>query len=87
MLVMRRRAGEAIQIGADVQLRILSINRSTVKIGITAPREVAVSATDMEAVQQENWAAAQATREDAGAVAQLLKRSAPGIRGVLSDKT
>ena len=63
---------EAILIGGEIQLRILSISRSTVKIGITAPREIPVKASDMEEVQKENWAAAQVSTDAAAAIARLL---------------
>jgi carbon storage regulator len=86
MLVMRRKEGEAILIGEDIQFRILSINRSTVKIGITAPREIPVKASDMEAVQRENWAAAQISAEQAARVAALLRASPTGNSPALADE-
>ena len=42
MLVVRRRAGELIRIGADVELRLLSIGRSSVRLGIEAPRSIPI---------------------------------------------
>lgn len=59
MLVMRRREGEAVLIGDDVEIRILSIHRSKVKIGINAPRSISVCAQEVELVRQENLVAAQ----------------------------
>ena len=43
MLVVRRRPGELIRIGADVQLRLLSIGRTSVRLGIEAPRSVPIN--------------------------------------------
>jgi carbon storage regulator len=71
MLIMRRRQGEAILIGADVELRILEIDRSRVKFGITAPPEVRVQAREIELVRDENRAAAQCSGAP-GVVARLL---------------
>ena len=42
MLVIRRRPGELIRIGEDVELRLLSIGRSSVRLGIEAPRSVPI---------------------------------------------
>jgi len=37
MLVMRRRAGDSFLIGSDIEIEILEITPTRVKIGITAP--------------------------------------------------
>lgn len=42
MLVVRRRAGELIRIGDDVELRLLSIGRTSVRLGIEAPRSIPI---------------------------------------------
>lgn len=42
MLVVRRRAGELIRIGADVELTLLSIGKSSVRLGIEAPRSIPI---------------------------------------------
>jgi carbon storage regulator len=79
MLVMRRREGEAILIGDDVEIRILSINRARVKIGITAPRAVPVTAREVELVRSENRAAAEAMSLAPDIVARLLVQARAGI--------
>jgi carbon storage regulator len=73
MLVMRRRAGESILIGEGVEIRILSIDRTRVKFGITAPRSVPVVARELDLVRKENLAAAQAPPEAAVALAHALR--------------
>ena len=42
MLVIRRRAGESLFLGDDVEVEILEIGASQVKIGIRAPKSVTV---------------------------------------------
>jgi carbon storage regulator CsrA len=42
MLVIRKRLGELIRIGEDVELRLLSIGRSSVRLGIEAPRSIPI---------------------------------------------
>jgi carbon storage regulator len=42
MLILTRRAGEAVRIGADIEVTVMAVNGSQVRIGINAPRDVAV---------------------------------------------
>ena len=42
MLVLTRRVGEAIRIGDEISVTILGVKGSQVRIGFTAPKEVAV---------------------------------------------
>ncbi len=42
MLILTRRTGETLRIGDDVTLTILGIKGNTVRIGISAPKDVAV---------------------------------------------
>jgi len=42
MLVFRRQQGESFMVGDSVEVRILEISRGQVKIGVVAPREVAI---------------------------------------------
>ncbi|HUO30814.1 MAG TPA: carbon storage regulator [Bryobacteraceae bacterium] len=65
MLVMRRRAGESILIGEDIEIQIMHIGESRIKIGINAPRSVPVSLKEVKLVESENRAAAQLRSVDA----------------------
>jgi len=42
MLILTRRVGEALMIGDDVTITVLGVKGNQVRIGIDAPREVAV---------------------------------------------
>jgi carbon storage regulator len=42
MLVLSRKQGEAIQIGADIRITIAKIDAKSVRIGIDAPDHVAI---------------------------------------------
>jgi carbon storage regulator len=46
MLVVTRRPGEALSIGDDVRVVVLSVEGDRVRLGIEAPRTVAVRRTD-----------------------------------------
>jgi carbon storage regulator len=47
MLVLTRRAGEAIKIGEDVEVTIHGIDRGQVRIGIDAPKDVNIARTEL----------------------------------------
>ncbi len=42
MLILTRRVGESLMIGEDVSITVLGIKGNQVRIGIDAPKEVAV---------------------------------------------
>jgi carbon storage regulator len=73
MLILTRRAGEALRIGDDIEVTVMAVNGSQVRIGISAPRDVAVDREeiaerkrrDREGVAPTGKAAAN-PREDGG---------------------
>ncbi|HVN04284.1 MAG TPA: carbon storage regulator [Bryobacteraceae bacterium] len=73
---MRRRAGESILIGDDIEIQIMHIGESRIKIGISAPRAVPVSLKEVRLVESENRAAAQLRSADA--LRGLVERLADG---------
>jgi len=42
MLVLSRKAGELIHIGNDIWVMVVAVKGKTVKIGITAPADMAI---------------------------------------------
>lgn len=59
MLVLSRRANQAIVIGPDVIVRVLDIRGDQVRIGIEAPRSVTVHREEVAAeIRQSNEEAA-----------------------------
>ena len=59
MLVIRRRAGEAVLIGDNIEVRVLEIGGSSVKIGIEAPKNVAVVRREIQITAVQNRSALQ----------------------------
>lgn len=59
MLVIRRRALERFSIGDDIEVEVLSIEGSQVKLGIRAPREVAILRSEVRELQEVNRRSAQ----------------------------
>lgn len=54
MLVLRRRVGEAITIGGDIEIEIIEISRTRVKLGVRAPQSVTVMRREALPVAEEN---------------------------------
>ena len=42
MLILTRRASESIQIGDDIEIKILNTTNQTVKIAIEAPKDILI---------------------------------------------
>jgi len=63
MLVTFRRQGESVLIGDTVEITILDIRRTKVKLGVKAPREVQITTRELQLVREQNLAAAQARSE------------------------
>jgi carbon storage regulator len=57
MLVLRRRAGEALLIGDDIEIQFLELSSQTVKIGIKAPKHVSILRKELRLTQTQNQAA------------------------------
>jgi carbon storage regulator len=59
MLVLTRREDESIMIGDEIEVKVLNIKENQVKLGIVAPRAVAVHRREVYlAIQEENAQAA-----------------------------
>lgn len=88
MLMMRRRAGESILIGDDIEIHIARLGRTRVKIAIDAPRHVRVVAKEVEVVGRENRAAAASGPAGAlaGRVARALRKKVPQAPPPPTDK-
>ena len=58
MLVLARKLKEAIQIGDDIEVKVLSVENGVVKLGIEAPRDIEILRTELlEKVKDSNIAA------------------------------
>ena len=57
MLILTRRAGETVMIGSDVTITVLGVKGNQVRIGINAPKDVAVHREEIfERIQGEQSA-------------------------------
>lgn len=55
MLVLTRKPNQSIQIGDDIEIKILAIEGDQIKLGIDAPRNVEIHRKEIYlAIQEEN---------------------------------
>jgi carbon storage regulator len=84
MLVIRRRSGESLLVGNEIEIEILEIGGSHVKLGIRAPKHVVVLRKEIQIAGQQNLAASK--EKSTAAVDSLLmtlkKREPSPIRSL-----
>lgn len=74
--MLRRRAGESILVG-DVEIEVIEVSRSRVKLGVRAPVHVPVIRKEMRDVARENRMASEllagSGSEGVGAILQAIR--------------
>lgn len=64
MLVLSRKKGESLMIGDNIEVKVLGVEGEQVKIGIVAPRSVAVHRSEVyESIQEQNKEALNVTAD------------------------
>jgi carbon storage regulator len=64
MLVIRRRPGQTIQIGDEVEIVVIECGAGRVKLGIRAPQQIAVMRGEVKLTREQNLSAARAMNAD-----------------------
>lgn len=65
MLILTRRVGETVMIGDDVTVTMLGVNGNQVRVGINAPKNVAVHREEIyERIRREQQGSAGDASED-----------------------
>lgn len=81
MLVLTRRTGESVMVGDDVIVTVLDVRADTVRLGIQAPRDIAVHREEVyEEIRAANKAAASPQDESIAELRRRLRarRARPG---------
>ena len=73
MLVLRRRVGETIAIDGGIEIEVVEISRTRVKLGIIAPRNVSVVRKETIPVATENREALELLSAGPEAVSETLR--------------
>ncbi len=73
MLIVRRRPGQSISIGDEIEIQIIDIGAARVKIGVRAPSYVSVQRTEVSAVRAQNVAAAALGAEERDAIVNRFR--------------
>ncbi len=67
MLILTRRVGETLMVGDDVTVTVLGVKGSLVRIGVNAPKDVAVHREEIyQRIQQEKAPRQDEDDEDLG---------------------
>lgn len=69
MLVFRRQQGESFLVGDNVEVHILEVRGGEVKIGVVAPREVAIYRSEIAHLNRQ---------------AAVRDRQAPGVKNAIA---
>jgi len=75
MMVLTRKRNESIMIGDNVEIVIVDVHGDQVKVGIRAPRSIAVHRKEIyEEIQAENVIAAKTGPDTLSGLGNLLKK-------------
>jgi carbon storage regulator len=86
MLVIRRRAGESILIGDDIEVEILDASANRVKLGIVGPRSVQVVRKEIKLTADSNRSSGMLSVELKDLIVKKLAQIPQGSENP-SDKT
>jgi carbon storage regulator len=62
MLVIRRKQGESLRVGEDVEIAVIEVSATRVVLGIQAPPSVVIVRTELLEAAEQNLAAAQSAK-------------------------
>jgi carbon storage regulator len=75
MLVLTRKIGESIRIGDTISVKVVEIDSRHVKLGIDAPKNIAVNREEIyEKIQKENQAASSTQDMQLKDIADVLRK-------------
>ena len=73
MLVLTRKTDESIIIGDNIAVTVVAVEGDQVRLGITAPKDIAVHRQEVyDQIKKENLEAAQSSSTDISSVLKLM---------------
>ena len=89
MLLSKRKVGEMLLIGENIELRIISVHKKNVILGIIAPRDVKITATKLSDAAMANTMAAANSSNVREFIHTCMRKDdpplAPGLTEVIFD--
>jgi len=81
MLVLSRKLNEAIRIGEDITIRVVRLDRDSVRLGVSAPKDVGIHREEvyLEILQSNLATAETSTPEQLSLRLQQLKSEASAL--------
>jgi carbon storage regulator len=64
VLMIRRRCGESIVLGDDIEIQVLEVSSNRVKIGVSAPRDLLVLRKELRLTEEFNREASRAVHSE-----------------------
>ncbi len=78
MLVIRRRVGETLLISDNIEIEILALTQSQVKLGIRAPQDVLILRKEMRLTHDQNQEASRmGSLESIAGLVKILRGETP----------
>ena len=75
MLVLTRKVGERINIGDDIIVSVIEVDRGSVRLGIDAPRKITILRQEVyERIQEQNVESAQGASTNIERAADLWRK-------------
>ncbi|GIP19092.1 carbon storage regulator [Paenibacillus montaniterrae] len=74
MLVLKRKVGEVVRIGNDIEVHVLAVEGDVIKLGFEAPKQVQILRSEIyEAIKAENMQSSISNSKDAKELMKQLK--------------
>ena len=82
MLILTRRVGETVMVGDDVTVTVLGVKGNHLRVGVNAPRDVAVHREEVyDRIKQQGEATEPSSQSAQQVPLRVQRRQTPAARG------